>query len=82
MRRQPPALISNEYRTCSLSIPSVERAALGGQHSLGLRYIPGDCYDPEEPEHEGNGRFESTGYYVGGYGIDPLDLLIALEEDL
>lgn len=25
MRRQPPALISNEYRTCSMSIPSVER---------------------------------------------------------
>lgn len=72
---QPQKLISNAYRTCSMSIPSVEREALGGEHCIGSRAIAVD---------DGNDGYKlvsrPTGYEVGGFGQDPLDILLA-EED-
>jgi hypothetical protein len=59
-------LISNEYRTSSLSIPSVELEALGGQSALGYRLV--------------NGKSYPTGFDTGAFNDDPLEILMSLEE--
>ena len=66
-------LISNKFRTCSLSNPAIERTALGGQHRLGTRSRIGDSDDAGDDEVI---TAQSTGFEVGGYGRDPLDVLI------
>jgi hypothetical protein len=64
--KTPGKLISNEYRTSSLSIPSVELEAVGGQSALGYRLV--------------NGRSCPTGFETGGFENDPLEILMSLEE--
>jgi hypothetical protein len=67
-------LISNAHRTCSLSIPSVEREALGGQSSIGERATIAIGEDDNYLIVH-----KTTGYVVGGHGRDPLDILLAEE---
>jgi hypothetical protein len=63
---QPRGLISNAYRTVSLSNPAVESEALGGQDVLGYRTM--------------KNTLVPTGYAVGACADDPLDILIREEE--
>ena len=66
MQPGQPKLISNEYRTSSMTIPSVAEEAMGGQHALGYRMV--------------NGKQRATGYAVATHADDPLEILIREEE--
>jgi len=59
-------LISNEYRTISLSNPAVAAEAAGGEDCIGYRLV--------------NGNLVPTGYAPGTFSQDPLDALIEEEE--
>jgi len=61
-------LISNEYRTCSMSNPAVAAEAAGGQECLGYRA-------------NSQGILRPIGYEAGGASDDPLEILIREEEE-